>query len=405
MLTITGEKLAMNDVVLFFQKMNRNKCVFCIINLALFGLVLFYNMNTGLYSDDLRCLHYWSSGSKPITSLHDAIISTNEYYMDAGGRWISYFLVQFLLVFGKNLFDVLNSIFCVLLGVIIYKYVLTENDIDNSLLLLVHILLWYYTPTWGQEFLWVSGSIMYLWTIVFALLFGYHYYLKIRMNEIKRETKPGKCIVLAVLGFLSGLSLEPTACILFIVLLIYLIVAKRREILSVSDIVGFSSFLIGFGILMLCPGNYKRAAVVSESTNIILKYGYRFFRESYYFVVYLFPLCGIAIVMYLLVHKQIKEEARFVIMFTMIALSSIYVMTFSAGFASRIFLCPTVFIIIPLGMAYTRLDCKLRGKILMGLLIIAFGAVIQGCVLSISSKGGEYPMRVDSVYISAAANM
>ena len=389
---------------------NESRYLFIAINIIVYCFMLFLNFNTDLYIDDFRCLHMWSDVNHPITNLSEAITSNNEYYMDAGGRWISYFLVQFLLIYNKHLFDFINAAFCVALGIVLYKYAQKNNEVDNALLIMIHVLLWYFTPTWGQEFLWVSGSVMYLWTLVIVLCFGLQYYRKVRFGKDEGINGYNKSNVLGyvmcvVLGFWSGLSLEPIACVLFCALVAFVIYQLRNDKeIAADDILGIISFLSGFAVLMLCPGNYKRASVIQESANIFIKYAFRFFRVNYYFVVYLAPMVGIIVAFGLLCKSNIKKVTKEIIILGVAAFLSVYVMLFSAGFASRVFLAPTALIVTVAGLLYSRMTIDIKKYMLVAFAIVSVGILVQGSVLSYAASVTGDLMRDSSVYIDAATN-
>lgn len=386
-----------------------NKCnLFTLINIIWFFYLFYLNHFTNLYSDDYRVLHYWSDANHRISSIRDAAISTNEYYLIAGGRWISYFSAQYFMIFDKVVFNICNSMMGVLLGVLIYKYIMPKEK-KTWLLLLIHIMLWFFTPTWGQEFLWLSGSTMYLWPMVYTLAFLLFYWKKaysiiFDSYEVVSNNKRKwiKCFALILLGFLSGESLEPMACTTFLTLFFYVVYLKKRHIKIASyEVVGILAFILGFMILMFSPGNFNRINAVNESSNFLFKYLYRIARESYYFIVYMFPL--VAAWISLLVGKLLHKSRIYSIIFGMMAISNILVMTFSAGFATRVFLTSTVYFVIAICLLMKEIiDTNHEKQMMLFALIMFFCIIVQGVALTYGiCNSGESVIRIESEFVRA----
>ena len=54
-------------------------------------------------------------------------------------------------------------------------------------------LLWIYTPSFGQVFLWLDGALNYLWSVLFSLLM-----LKVYAGKFRDDRELPKALVLAV---------------------------------------------------------------------------------------------------------------------------------------------------------------------------------------------------------------
>lgn len=102
---------------------------------------------------------------------------------------------------------------------------------------------------------------------------------------------------------------------------------------------------------MLAPGNFSRYSYVAGNDvqrSIFLEYMYRIFRETYYAFYYLTLPAGVCIALILLAPKTLKKR---ILLFPGLAFVSVYVMTFSNGFATRVFLTPLVLLTIGIGLA------------------------------------------------------
>ena len=98
----------------------------------------------------------------------------------------------------------MNAFLFVLLILSIYH--LTSHKKACSLLLFFAIptLLWLYMPAYGQIFLWMDGSINYMWSYLFALIFLSVYIALLRGNSLSKQT--WKLILFCVFTFLLEIT-------------------------------------------------------------------------------------------------------------------------------------------------------------------------------------------------------
>lgn len=150
---------------------------------------------------------------------------------------------------------------------------------------------------------------------------------------------------------------------------VFLLILKRKKYrIDIEYVCGWLGVLIGWCLLILAPGNFARAGVVNESANILKRYIFRIGRETFYSLSYLTIPFGIAVAMLLYLNTisimGLKdtgrshgsnmpwrlENTREPFFFVLLALISIYVMTFSAAFANRIFITPIALLLIAIGL-------------------------------------------------------
>ena len=108
---------------------------------------------------------------QPIQSVSDIVNSMCNHWLNVNGRITTHFFVQlFTGLLGKSVFNIFNSfMFCLMIYLILKlteyksKYVVGELFLLASFLILM--------PSFNQTVLWLAGSINYLWSAVFVLLF------------------------------------------------------------------------------------------------------------------------------------------------------------------------------------------------------------------------------------------
>lgn len=364
---------------------NVDKWLFCFVNFAAFILMFALSYLTPLYRDDLAI-------KQVVETSADIVKQFKFVYFNWMGRIVAMIFQYFFLRYDKIFYDLVNAVVYVALACTMYRYIAPERKWNSSVLAFVYLMLWFFLPTFGEEMLWLSGSVLYLWCLLIVMCFGvvyYRNYEKVGEGGQSLSAENEKFPILLSLGMflfgiLAGLSLEPTACALMVALFCFVVWSMRRKRkLLISEISGMVGAVIGFCILMFAPGNFVRAAVVAEENtaikNIFLEYLFRIARETFYTVTYLSLPMGICIALICLATGVWKKRACF---FVALGMISVYVMTFCNAFTTRILVTPLVLIVIGIGLAvkgvekevYSVLSNKKWGRIsyriLLGTLIL-----------------------------------
>ena len=168
----------------FFRQYNK----LILGSIILFFTALLFNHWTPYAADDYSYMFNLSDGSR-MTSIGQIFSSLAVHYTKYGnGRLISHFFVMLFLIGSKWIFNLVNAFIFVLLILSIYH--LTSHKKACSLLLFFAIptLLWLYMPAYGQIFLWLDGSINYMWSYLFALLFLSVYITLLRGKSLLNQT-------------------------------------------------------------------------------------------------------------------------------------------------------------------------------------------------------------------------
>ena len=109
----------------------------------------------------------------PIKTFGDVITSQYNHYFLANGRIVPHVLEQsFMGIFGKDIFNLLNTI--IYLFLISFIYHILNKDLSNRqniiLLLIICIASLYCFSYPGQTELWMDGSFNYMWPTFLALI-------------------------------------------------------------------------------------------------------------------------------------------------------------------------------------------------------------------------------------------
>lgn len=339
-----------------YIKKHRTEIIFALINIFVFIIMFAINSIYPLCWDDNGVVKDFDVNNWGFIDVLKH--SYYRYYLHWSGKFVSLTLANFFTLLNKSVYNIVNSMLYVVFANVIYRFCWKEKN-NYWILAAIYATLWICIPWYGTVVFWIDGTIEYLWMLIPILLYGSVYY----NNYFGYTESSHSCVGMFLLGLLAGCGLEATGSALIFGLGV-MVIAKRYRGIKIDkwEIFGIVGALIGFATLMLAPGNYSRVDAISEISTVYSNVFYRFARESFFTVLYMFPLIGVVIALMLVLYKSnlsVQSEiglknklasfysvCREQIVLIAIALVSIYVMTFVSAFAARIFLTPTVLLII-----------------------------------------------------------
>ena len=277
------------------------------------------------------------------------------HYFNWGGRTVAHTLAQILLVFPKAVFNILNSFIYTALIYLIYLHgCFNKDNEDNSyMLLLIHFILWFIIPVFGQSFIWLVGSCNYLWTTVIILYFLWLY----RRNTLSEKWY--NLLFMFILGLLAGWTNENTSAGLIAILVFSLIINKvetKKFELSKTRLFGIIGTLAGFIIMICAPGNYIRSAEFKDDTFIIIKIIKRTLDITNNLGNIILPLLIVIIILISLkiYHKKKIEKETYT--FILGGFAAIYAMVLSPTFPGRAWTGAIIFFVIAIVILVYDLD-------------------------------------------------
>lgn len=153
------------------KQLNQSSKVAGATYLAIFAFLFVCNSLTLFMADDYSYRFCFTDG-RLIENVSQIIHSMRGHRYNMNGRLVAHTLVQLLGMAPLWVFDILNAGMFTIQLALIMKIGRSENQPRNNLLLLaVFGALWVFTPAFGQVCLWQDGSINYLWSVVFGLLY------------------------------------------------------------------------------------------------------------------------------------------------------------------------------------------------------------------------------------------
>ena len=192
--------------------------------------------------------------SRPIRNLGDIFLSQVDHYTGVNGRSIVHFLVQlFTGLLGKQVFNIFNAIFFAAFVWLLKRNATPKAGSDtNPLAIAITLTLILLMPRFKDTFLWMTGSINYLWSATGTLLFLL-IYEKQRCQALSRSL-----FWLLPIAFLLGWTHEgitlPLALSLVCVNLLRIKSIHHRQGLWLA-----LAFLGGACMIVLSPGTIARS--------------------------------------------------------------------------------------------------------------------------------------------------
>lgn len=192
--------------------------------------------------------------SHPISSIRDIFVSQIDHYFTVNGRSIVHFLVQlFTGLLGKQVFNVLNVLVFAAFVWLMRRNLTRQSGIGiNGFALAVVLVLTLMLPRIKDTFLWMTGSVNYLWSATGVLLL-------LLIYERRRQQVVDKSLFwLLPLAFLLGWTHEGITLPLGISL-VYFSLLDNKTSLHRQGLWMALFFLGGACMSALAPGTIARS--------------------------------------------------------------------------------------------------------------------------------------------------
>lgn len=232
------------------------KYPFFILAIACLVILLFTFLQSYTLSDDVlyRCIWRRSETEDfvPIRNFYDIIQSQIIHYQILTGRAIVQTVAQTILgLFNKNIYNILNTIVFGMTAWFATKYA-TCNKITCVSILMIIFIMMVMIPGFVDDYIWIEGSINYLWVSLAILLFIFIFERKIKAHATLKD------YFISPLTLFIGWTHEGIALPLAISLCI-LCWLRRNKIAHNAAIPYIVWFTIGALICSFSPSTILRA--------------------------------------------------------------------------------------------------------------------------------------------------
>ncbi len=364
-----------------FDKNNRiNITVICIACVVLFALSFFMNSMTHLSLDDYAYHFIFiedvadsdeviNTGDR-VENVGDIITSMKAHYNTVNGRIVLHFIVQFMLLLGKPVFNVFNSAIMVLLIVLMYIHCKGKNKRQSApLFLLIAFAVWTFSPAVSHTVFWLDGSINYLWGSVFRLIALLPF--RLYYDSGKLPYKALLFLPIQLMCAVAGSTNENMSAAFIGVAFLFVVLYRIKGFkIPVWSITGIVFAVAGYLFMVLAPAVFIRLEMNSQAT--LLQYIIIVLSNV---VIRLVPFLAAALVLaYILYVSEKKEKPCFVLpgIYMLGAFAGALVMLASTFFPERAWFGIVIMAIISVGMLLYQLILRdssaVRNILLVGVL-------------------------------------
>jgi len=342
------------------------KAILCLILFISFILICFLNWLYPLNADDWG---YFPAIRTDVSNIFlDIFHRQYNQYLTWGGRSVVHSIAHFLLWMGSPANDIVNSLAYIAYLFLIYSICNKGRRVNPQLFLILSLVLWFVLPTFNSTVLWIVGSANYLWGALIVILFMYPYY----SYYISEKHKSGilhVCIFFFT-GIIAGWTNENMVVALgFFILGIFYLLRRNNRRIPAWAVSGLIGVCIGGIVMLLAPGNYIRAEVVSETLgladkSVLENILYRIMKTGYRYLVYVLPVVVIYIIILFFFRKYReksnanRKQLECSLLFFLSGHIACAAMAASAIFPQRALLGIISLLVIATGLLYNNINTK-----------------------------------------------
>lgn len=297
-----------------------------------------------------------SENARRIDGFGDILASGYSYYMTWGGRVIAQMLAMFFLWIGRPWFNLVMAA-GILLLLFSIQWIAHEGRITLTLrpfdVLMTFLCFWSFNINFAGTVVWIDGACNYFFPLLAVVLFLLPYIH--RYFQEKESRKPGYFVlIMFILGVLAGDSNENTICWIGLSGLLYLVHYRKQKKLESWMAAGMAGLAMGYGLLMLSPGNVIRMKESGETFQFLFLDGGHLLSLGFCFLVQSFLWMYLWMAYRRRKYLEMKKYGRHIHLASWFAVMSILfnlIMLFSpespfrAAFPSLIFLIMAVMLI------------------------------------------------------------
>ena len=264
-----------------------------------FIMVTIYEFLTPHMTDDL----IYGDAVAKAGSFFELFAQEYDHYMHHIGRSIAHILLRIFLYIGnKGVFNVCAGLAFTGISLLIYANVKSRRRYDLRVYLGIMMILWLFEPTISNTVLWETGACNYLFTAL--IMFGFITLFRKKYNENAKSSLP-LCIGMFFFGVAAGWCNENSSggVIFMVMLLMFARWLGTRDLSGIRawEVCSLVGSIIGFGIMIMSPGNFSRAEAAEEAHTGVVALAARFLKitlnikDNYLVLVLAFIVIAIAI--------------------------------------------------------------------------------------------------------------
>ena len=373
--------------------------VLCII---VFFVTLAMTALTPMVSDDYAYCFSWADWTR-IRHVSQIIPSMAEHRNVTNGRIIVHGLVQLLLLLPHPVYCVLNALNAVLLCVLIRRLI-SQSSWKQELIILLFGICFFccFLPAFGENVLWLDGSLNYFWGLSCSLLFLYPFLMD--YLDLPHRKSLLSSVLRLIPAFVFGTWSENASLVfLFLAVCLFLLQWVKTRQFRLFPLFWIAAALVGYVFLMAAPATAGRAGAPSIS---VIGYNFRVVYNAAYKYL-LWPLLIWAVLFALAVSYRVEKRLLLSSGLLLVgALLTHLSYTFAAYFVPR-HLCTTVFLLLLATVLLLAGLCRAEQPVFSGValacLSILFLLQFPVGVLDVAISWHKHQLREQQINTALAA--
>ena len=373
--------------------------VLCIL---VFFVTLAMTALTPMVSDDYAYCFSWADWTR-IRHVSQIIPSMAEHRNVTNGRIIVHGLVQLLLLLPHPVYCVLNALNAVLLCVLIRRLI-SQSSWKQELIILLFGICFFccFLPAFGENVLWLDGSLNYFWGLSCSLLFLYPFLMD--YLDLPHRKSLLSSVLRLIPAFVFGTWSENASLVfLFLAVCLFLLQWVKTQQFRLFPLFWIAAALVGYVFLMAAPATAGRAGAPSIS---VIGYNFRVVYNAAYKYL-LWPLLIWAVLFALAVSYRVEKRLLLSSGLLLVgALLTHLSYTFAAYFVPR-HLCTTVFLLLLATVLLLAGLCRAEQPVFSGValacLSILFLLQFPVGVLDVAISWHKHQLREQQINTALAA--
>ena len=314
---------------------------FLLLCILVFLVVLVLTALTPMVSDDFAYCFSFADWTR-IRHVGQIITSMAEHRNVTNGRVIVHGLVQLLLLLPRPVYCALNALNAVLLCALTRRMIALPSRKQEMVILLFGICFFCcFLPAFGENVLWLDGSLNYFWGLSCSLLFLFPFlmdYLALPHHESVFLS-----VMRIFLAFVFGTWSENASLVfLFLAVCLYLLQWIKTRQFRLFPLFWIVAAMAGYVFLITAPATAGRAGASSVS---VIGYNFRvLFQAARDYLLWPLLICAMLFALSVSCHVENRLLIASALLFVGALLTHLSY-TFAAYFVPR-HLCTTVFLLM-----------------------------------------------------------
>lgn len=254
-----------------------------IIFVVMFAVLMTVNLLTPLIGDDYDYSKWLAFGDDIISGAFRFFAYSYKTYH---GRILTDFsYVIFFSLLDKTSVAIVSSSAYMLTVWLLYLIVRGKGANSICLFLGINLSLWVFVPELGQDIFWTSGVVNYLLPMLPIL--GMMLIYRRSCGFSAGNDGVIKCVLMALLGVISGWQLENSSIAVPVVIFAYICLGifKGSKVPKWAWS-GFVGSMIGYILLVTAPGNFQRAEYEAQKASFSPSLPFKFAIITYYWIMF-----------------------------------------------------------------------------------------------------------------------